>query len=278
MKLLQKKRASILAVLFGCLFVSSQSEADWVNAEGRYHFESNITKEECNYQALLAAKKDALSKINLEKLSAVEMEVCTEAGEQTNCVLHSQTFNYLDGGYISETRNVVQTREGVNTGNEECVAKIEANVHQYAERPDPDFFLEANISGKVKKFHGESFTITGKTSQKAHIYVFFWSPNDERDEYTTLIPNGFEPSLLSNKTFQAPSAARNGVDYTLSAEFPEDLKRDEIIEYFFVLATKTPFKTMNSESVEGFWKRLDEFGRSNWRLKHLGYSILRGDR
>jgi len=278
MKLLQKQRASILAVLVGCLSMSIQSEADWVNAEGRYHFESNITKEECNYQALLAAKKDALSKINLEKLSAVEMEVCTEAGEQTNCALHSQTFNYLDGGYISETRNVVQTREGVNTGNEECVAKIEANVHQYAERPDPDFFLEANISGKVKKFHGESFTITGKTSQKAHIYVFFWSPNDERDEYTTLIPNGFEPSLLSNKTFQAPSAARNGVDYTLSAEFPEDLKRDEIIEYFFVLATKTPFKTMNSESVEGFWKRLDEFGRSNWRLKHLGYSILRGDR
>ena len=278
MKLLQKQRASILAVLFGCLFVSSQSEADWVNAEGRYHFESNITKEECNYQALLAAKKDALSKINLEKLSAVEMEVCTEAGEQTNCALHSQTFNYLDGGYISETRNVVQTREGVNTGNEECVAKIEANVHQYAEKPDPDFFLEAKISGKVKKFHGESFTITGKTSQKAHIYVFFWSPNDERDEYTTLIPNGFEPSLLSNKTFQAPSAARNGVDYTLSAEFPEDLKRDEIIEYFFVLATKTPFNTMDSESVEGFWKRLDEFGRSNWRLKHLGYSILRGDR
>ncbi len=278
MELLQKQTASILALLVGCLLVSNQSDADWVNAEGRYHFERNITKEECEYQALLAAKKDALSKINLEKLSAVEMEVCTEAGEQTNCALHSQTFNYLDGGYISETRNVIQTREGVNTANEECVAKIEADVHQYAEKPDPAFFLEAKISGKVKKFHGESFTITGKTSQKAHIYVFFWSPNDERDEYTTLIPNRFDPNILSNKTFQAPSAARNEVDYTLSAEFPEDLKRDEIIEYFFVLATKTPFKTMDSESVEGFWKRLDEFGRSNWRLKHLGYSILRGDR
>lgn len=278
MELLQKQRASILAVLVGCLLVSNQSEADWVNAEGRYHFESNITKEECEYQALLAAKKDALSKINLEKLSAVEMEVCTEAGEQTNCALHSQTFNYLDGGYISKTRNVFQEREGVNTGNEECVAKIEASVHQYAEKPDPNFFLEAKISGNVKKFHGESFTITGKTSQKAHIYVFFWSPNNERDEYTTLIPNEFDPNIISNKAFQAPSAARNDIDYTLSAEFPEDLKRDEIIEYFFVLATKKPFKTMDSESVESFWTRLDEFGRSNWRLKHLGYSILRGDR
>ena len=277
MKILQKQRLAILAGLVGLLVMTNQSKAGWVNAEGRYHFESNITKEECNYQALLAAKKDALSKINLEKLSAVEMEVCTEAGEETNCELHSQTFNYLDGGYISETQNVTQTREGVNTGNEECVAKIEANVHQYTEKPDPDFFLEAKISGKVKKFHGESFTIIGKTSQKAHIYVFFWSPNDERDEYTTLIPNGFDPKIISNRTFQAPSTARNGVDYALSAEFPEDIKRDEIIEYFFVLATKRPFKTMDSESVESFWKRLDEFGRSNWRLKHLGYSILRGD-
>ena len=68
-----------------------------------------------------------------------------------------------------------------------------------------------------------------------------------------------------------------GKKYKLAARFPESLKRDEIIEYFFVLATKKRFKTMSSESVESFRARLDELGRSNWRLKPLGYSILKKD-
>ena len=55
MKILQKQRLAILAGLVGLLVMTNQSKAGWVNAEGRYHFESNITKEECNYQALLAA-------------------------------------------------------------------------------------------------------------------------------------------------------------------------------------------------------------------------------
>jgi hypothetical protein len=265
-------------MLIGIAFLvcGKVAHADWVSAEGRYFFESGLTKEECNHQALLAAKRDALSKVNLEKMSAFEAEFCTETEEQSNCELHSQTFSYLDGGYISEVKILDMDRMNPGKENEECVVKLEANVSRYSESPDPNFFLTAKITGQVKKFAGDKFFITGKTSTEAFIYVFFWSPSDERDVYTTLIPNQFDQEIVSNHSFQVPSKA-NEKRYGLFAEFPEDSKRDEIIEYFFVLATKKRFKTLGNETVESFRTRLDELGRSNWRLKPLGYSILKKD-
>ena len=96
------KNPHMSLMFFGILcFVDNHAFAQWVSAEGRYHFEGGITKSECNHQALLAAKKHALSQINLENLQAVELEACTETQDKTNCTYYAQTFSYLDGGYIS---------------------------------------------------------------------------------------------------------------------------------------------------------------------------------
>ena len=98
-------------MFFGILcFVDNHAFAQWVSAEGRYHFEGGITKSECNHQALLAAKKHALSQINLENLQAVELEACTETEDKTNCTYYAQTFSYLDGGYISAIKKKIRRR------------------------------------------------------------------------------------------------------------------------------------------------------------------------
>ncbi len=40
------------------------------------------------------------------------------------------------------------------------------------------------------------------------------------------------------------------------------------------IAVKSRFETLESESFENFYKRLDELGRENWRLEKIGYTIL----
>ena len=51
--------------------------------------------------------------------------------------------------------------------------------------------------------------------------------------------------------------------------------RPAINEWLFLLATKTNFELLESESAESFYKRLDELGRENWRLLQIGYTILK---
>ena len=50
---------------------------------------------------------------------------------------------------------------------------------------------------------------------------------------------------------------------------------DEVSEVLIVLATKKRFTLLEKESAEEFHKRLNDFGRENWKMQKLGYSILR---
>ena len=265
---------SLMFCLIMC-FVSSHAFAQWVSAEGRYHFEGKITKSECNHQALLAAKKHALSQINLENLQAVELEACTETEDKTNCTYYAQTFSYLDGGYISSIKNKKMRREGVNTALEECVVTLDAKVHQYEGKPDPNFYLAAEISGNIRKRSGENFVIQGRTSEKAFIYIFYWSPSENKDVYNRLMPNDFDKEVISNSSFQVPSKDHNMINYSFLASFPNEIDKQILDEYFFVLATKKPFKTDIQETKESFHSRLNELGRGNWRLLPVAYYIVK---
>ena len=73
--------------------------------------------------------------------------------------------------------------------------------------------------------------------------------------------------------FQIPSTD-NSRTYQFYAQFPQDQNSSAISEVLFLLATKSKFKTLGSESFENFYKRLDELGRENWRLEKIGYTIL----
>ena len=66
---------------------------------------------------------------------------------------------------------------------------------------------------------------------------------------------------------------RSSVD-SFFAEFPKDQNGKAVNEWLFLLATKSKFEALDSESSENFHKRLDELGRENWRLAQMGYTIL----
>ena len=135
---------SKLSICLAFIFASSDAFSEWISAEGRYFLSRDITQRECDANALMEARRAAMSKAGLETLASTTRDMCVEAGAETNCEMHQQTMNYFDGGFIAGTRNL-QRRKETTTSGEVCVASIEANVKKYSSRADPNFLLQAHV-------------------------------------------------------------------------------------------------------------------------------------
>lgn len=249
--------------------------AEWISAEGKFSFTNDVTKGECFGEAVLAAKRSAMSKFGLEVLASLTSDFCVEAGSKTNCELHQQTLNYFDGGYIAEVRNLVERREGSGL-NELCVATLEADVRKYSTKPDPAFLLSAEITGGRRKFHGDEFSIRGEALKGSFIYVFGYYPTTDGDKYFLLAPNDFDEEIVSGADgfFQVPSLQSKG-KYSFEALFPGDIKKDEITEYLIILALKEKLPMLAKVSSEEHHRNLHRIGRQNWKQSRVGYSILK---
>ena len=264
-------------LIFVWVLISLPATAEWFNAEGRHSYSRSISLEKCFSEAFLAAKKNAMSKAKLEKMSSSLLEICSETTENTNCELHQQTLNYYDGGFVAETKKISENRVGQGI-NEECVVTIEADVHRFKSQPDANFALDAEIDGSRRKRHGERVSISGSTNLNANIMLLGWYPQTDGDYFLKIIPNEFEDKFDElngiSGSFSMPSIKANK-SYAITAEFPDEVKRDEVIEVLIVLATKKRFTLLPKESAENFYKRLDALGRENWKMQKLGYSILK---
>lgn len=250
------------------LVFPSHVKAEWQFGSGVYPLQDNQTLAACKSTALQAAKMDAFSKAGRETLSSRTVEICFDTNQVANCELHSQTLNYYDGAYIAKTRNVKVT----NTATD-CMATLEADVRVYKSQHDPNFILKGQISGSRIKRVGEKFTIVGEVNKQAYLSIFYWSPNVKGDNYTKIFPNKHQGKSLISGTFAVPSHKKDG--YVFEALMLPGESRQAINEWLFLLATKTNFELLESESAESFYKRLDELGRENWRLLQIGYTILK---
>jgi hypothetical protein len=227
--------------------------AEWVPSEGRFIFTRDVTKDECFGEAKLAAKRSAMSKFGLERLSSTTRDYCVDAGSQTNCELHQQTLNYFDGGYIAAVRNSSERRENVGS-NEECVVSLEADVRKFIGSPDPNLIVRAEVTGSKRKLDGELFKVEGEATPGSFIYV--------------------DNEIKSNGTFQIPTK-QNEKRYLLEAQFPGAIKKDEVTEYLIVLALKDKLQMFEEQTSEDFHRRLHDIGRQNWQKTEVGYSILK---
>jgi len=247
--------------------------AEWVPSEGRFIFTRDVTKDECFGEAKLAAKRSAMSKFGLERLSSTTRDYCVDAGSQTNCELHQQTLNYFDGGYIAAVRNSSERRENVGS-NEECVVSLEADVRKFIGSPDPNLIVRAEVTGSKRKLDGELFKVEGEATPGSFIYVFGFYPTVAGDKYYLIAPNNVDNEIKSNGTFQIPTK-QNEKRYLLEAQFPDAIKKDEVTEYLIVLALKDKLQMFEEQTSEDFHRRLYDIGRQNWQKTEVGYSILK---
>ncbi len=264
-------------LVFVCVLISSPAAAELYNAEGRHPYSRSISEEACFSAAFLAAKKDAMSKAGLERLASSQMEICSDTVDNTNCELHQQTLSYYDDGFIAGTEKISENREGVGY-DEECVVRIRADVEKFKSKPDANFALRAEIDGSRRKRHGERVSISGETNLNSNIQLLGWYPHSDGDYFAKIIPNSYENKFNDLNgvvgNFSLPSGNASKL-YEITAQFPDGVELDEVSEVLIVLATKKRFTLLEKESAEEFHKRLNNFGRENWKMQKLGYSILK---
>ena len=247
--------------------------AEWVPSEGRFFLTRDVSRGECFGEAMLAAKRSAMSQFGLEILSSTTRDYCVDAGSQTNCVMHQETLNYFGGGYIAAVRNLSERRED-NGSNEECIVSLEADVQKFNGSPDPNFIVRAEVTGSRRKFDGELFKVEGEATPGSFVYVFGFYPKVSGDKYFLIAPNNFDNEIKSNGTFQIPTK-QNEKRYLLEAQFPDAIKKDEVTEYLIVLALKDKLEMFGEQTSEDFHRRLHDIGRQNWQKTEVGYSILK---
>ena len=263
-----KFRLVMFCIAFAIPSTAIADGKTWVSGYGSVALTNDQTLSQCKAAALQAAKTHIFSKAGLEKFSSQQMEICSDTVEATHCELHQQTLNYYEGAYIAGTRNVQ-----VSNSATECTASLEAEVKIYGSQHDPSFGLEATINGSKIKRNGELVKVVGQVNKEAYLALYVWSPSSSGDQYQLIFPNRFDPKNKINGQFQIPSSKKSKA-YSFFAEFPEGQNGKAVNEWLFLLATKSKFETLDSESSQNFHKRLDELGRKNWRLARIGYTIL----
>ena len=251
-----------------CVTPSIANAEQWVSGYGSVALTGEQTLSQCLAAALQMAKTDAFSKVGLETFSSEQIEICSDTANIVNCELHQQTLNNYGGAYIAGIRN-----KNVYNTQSECIASLEADVRAYKSKHDPDFGLEASIKGSKNKRNGEVVEVFGEVNKTAYLSLYVWSPSSADNQIQLIFPNQFDKKNRVDGKFQIPSIEKSRA-YQFYAEFPQDQNSSATSEVLFLLATKSKFETLESESFENFYKRLDELGRENWRLEKIGYTIL----
>ncbi len=247
-----------------------------VNAEiyessGNYFLTPNISEDECYERAKYNAFKKIMQNAGLERIQHYENLNCKEIKDKSTCEYYQESQVYFEGGFLT-SKNTIK-RELINEDSKIkiCNVTMEANVEEFSSKHDPNFILEAKLNKRIFR-NGEEIIISGETNFSSYVYLFFLDQNKE--EYITIFPNSFEINHLINGNFQIPSLASSN-NYILEARFPVDHNVDMFQEYLVILSTKSDFKVIERESSYSFFKRLNDFGRENWKQKKLGYFIIK---
>ena len=256
---------------FSIILISFSLNAEILKSEGSYYLSMNISLEECYERAEKDAVKKVMESAGFERIVQYENLNCAETYERSSCEYFQESQVYFEGGFI--TTKKFSEKQVINLGanNSECKVKLEANVEKFNSQHDSNFILEARLNNNIFR-DGEELLIFGETNIPSNLYLF--SLDKENEEFNIIVPNDHEKLRNVVGVFQIPSKNFSNA-YGLKAKFPDYHKNDIIQEYLVLLATKRDFKVISSESSESMYKRLNNFGRENWKQKRLGYVILK---
>ena len=263
---------SLIHLLKIVFFIIPQiSFADWVyNAEGRFDLPKNISENESCYNAKIEAKKNAMMKAGLERGSFFTIDICLENENKSSCKLHQENQSYYEGGYINDIE-IIEEKIVNTSNNKECLVVLNADITKFRSQHDPNYILEGNIKSKILKI-GDEIILEGEVNQTSNIFLL--SVSLDKNSYVKLLPNEFEKLENIEGKFSIPSLL-NSSKYSLEAQFPINYNRTSISEFLILLVTKKSFRLLNEEKSNSFYKRLDELGRKNWRIRRIGYTIIK---
>ena len=239
----------------------------------KYPISFEMSPKEACENAEEQAKLDAMSLAGCETLSFRQFETCESSDDSERCAFFQETFNAYDNCFIAKydllDRN---TRKLDINQNQVCEVRAEVSVRGFRNNHDPQLIVRVDDTlGRVFR-PGEEVVVSGQLSQAAYVNVLGWYPEIDQDH------------LYRLHTDQALDSPRFKTDFLLPPEtqverwwaaLADDYQRNESNEFLIVLASKTPFKVLEKESRSDFFRRLDEFGRENWRIARYSYRIVK---
>ena len=249
--------------------MASSASAQMFETEGRAYFPADISQIEACDNAYINAKKSAMSLAGLERGQFFTLDICSESDKGTNCSLIQESISYYDGGYVASEQRLAEKL--TETTPRECIVNGKFEVRIFKDKPDVNFVLDASLNQR-NFVSGQEVIIEGRVSPKAHISLLSFDP--KTNTLSRIVPNDFDREIIIEDSFQLPSKAQKR-RYSLEAYIPENTQSEEIAEFMVLLATKKKFDLLDKQTSSNFYKRLDEFGRQNWRKKDLGYTIYR---
>lgn len=242
-----------------------------VTAQYPVSFEMSV-KEACD-NAEEQAKLDAMSLAGCEKLSFRQYETCESSDDAERCSFFQETFNAYDNCFIARYELLDRNTTKLDQ-NQNLVCEIAASVAVRGFRETHDPGLIVRIDDDLRRVFraGEEVMVSGQLSQPLFINVLGWYPEFDRENLYRLHTDETRASPGFTDDFLLPPATQIERWW---ASLPDDYQREDSNEFLLVLASKEPFKVIEKESRSDFFKRLDEFGRQNWRIARYSYRIVK---
>lgn len=265
---------ALLMTFFSVSAVPAEAIENWkgvISSQYPIGFESS-PKEACE-NAAEQAKLDAMSLAGCEKLSFRQVETCESSGDTERCAFFQETFNAYDNCFVAKYRLLERNASKLDLSqNLVCEVAAEISVRGFKNQHDPNLIVRVD-QGLNRNFRaGDEIIVRGELSQPSFVNVLAWYPEIDQDHlYRLHSDEGLETPQFADGFVLPPMTQTE----RWWAEIPEGYAREESNEFMIVLASKKPFKVMPQEARADFFRRLDEFGRENWRIARYSYRIFK---
>ena len=263
---------NIFIIILSFIFFNKQVLSEWVSSSGKYYIDRNISVSEACQNALVKSKNNALRKALGERITSQELEVCTDNSQKNECELYRNTFNFLDGGLITD---ISDEKESIieDFPQKYCLVNLRVNIKKFTTKPDFNYTINVNLDNKSIINEGDEISINGEVNKKSYLTILGWYPNLNKDYYYKIYPNKYTKSKSFKGFFNIPDQQKN--KYKIFAQLPKNFKKKEAYEFLIVIASKIKIDILEKQKIFELNKRLFELGRSNWEIRRLGYKIVR---
>ena len=264
----------LLMTFFSVSVVPAEAIENWKGViSSQYPIGFEISPKEACENATEQAKLDAMSLAGCEKLSFRQVETCESSSDAERCAFFQETFNAYDNCFVAKYKLLERNASKLDPSqNLVCEVAAEISVRGFKSQHDPNLIVQVD-EGLNRNFRaGDEIIVRGELSQPSFVNVLAWYPEIDQDHLYRLHSDEDLETPRFTDGFMLPPMTQTERWW---AEIPKGYAREESNEFMIVLASKAPFKVMPKEARADFFRRLDEFGRENWRVARYSYRIFK---
>ena len=200
----------VMILLF--IFLNKQVFSEWINSSGKYYIDRNISISEACQNALVKSKNNALRKALGERITSQQLEVCTDNSQKNECELYRNTFNFLDGGLITD---ISDEKESIieDFPQKYCLVSLRANIKKFQTKPDFNYTINVNLNNKSIINEGDEISISGEVNKNSYLTILGWYPDLNKDYYYKIYPNKYTNNISFKGSFIIPDIQKINTKY-----------------------------------------------------------------